>query len=157
MNKSQELVALTRDIIAAIRQFEGLLHEEADILASVEKDGLMEIADRKTRYADHLDQLVKRRARVMEGLGLQEGDPRQLLHLLESHDQVRLMTRDWDNALQTLKQCKQLNEVAGASIQSLARYTRRGLEILTGSEPHPTYGRQGQFVADTLGQERGTA
>lgn len=157
MNKSQELVALTRDIIAAIRQFEGLLHEEADVLASAEKDGLMEIADRKTRYADHLDQLVKRRARAMEGLGLQEGDPRQLLQLLESHDQVRVMTRDWDNALLTLKHCKQLNEIAGASIRSLTLYTRRGLEIITGAEHHPTYGPQGHFVDEAPGKERGTA
>ena len=105
MEESSEIVSLTRDIIAAVRQFEGLLREEASVLEQSTQDGLIEIAERKTRYADHLDLLVKRRAKLLTALGVIEGNEAELVTVLHSNDQARQVTRDWNEAVARLHQC----------------------------------------------------
>lgn len=157
MQNPSELVALTRDIIAAIRQFEGLLHEEASALELAGKEGLVEIAERKSRYADHLDQLVKRRGRLLETLGVQNGTETELVKVLHSGDQARQVTRDWNEAVRRLHQCKYLNDIAGATIQAQTRYFRRGLEILGGAASASSYGPAGDFVGESFAKELGTA
>ena len=157
MEESSEIVSLTRDIIAAVRQFEGLLREEASVLEQSTQDGLIEIAERKTRYADHLDLLVKRRAKLLTALGVIEGNEAELVTVLHSNDQARQVTRDWNEAVARLHQCKHLNEVAGATIQAQTRYLRRGLEILSGSVGVNSYGPAGDFIGESFAKELGTA
>lgn len=157
MPETPEIVGLTRDIIAAVRQFEGLLHEEASLLEQSSKDGLLEIAERKTRYADHLDQLVRRRARLLESLGVQEGSETELVKALRSGEQARQVTRDWNEAMQRLHQCKKLNDVAGATIQAQTSYLRRGLEIISGKSGASSYGPAGDFIGESFAKELGTA
>lgn len=157
MPETSDIVGLTRDIIAAVRQFEGLLHEEAGLLEQSGKDGLIEIAERKTRYADHLDQLVRRRAKLLASLGVQNGSETELLQVLRSGDQARQVTRDWNEAVRRLHQCKQLNDIAGATIQAQTRYLRRGLEIIGGSTSASSYGPGGDFIGESFAKELGTA
>ncbi len=157
MQKSSEIVGLTRDIIAAIRQFEGLLQEEASALEHPGKEGLLEIAERKIRYADHLDQLVKHRGRALNKLGVQDGNNGELLKILNSSDQSQQIARDWNDAVRRLRECKFLNDIAGATIQAQTRYVKRGLEIINGSSAINSYGPAGDFVCEDFAKELGTA
>ncbi|MFT5575373.1 MAG: flagellar biosynthesis/type III secretory pathway chaperone [Bermanella sp.] len=158
MQETSEIVDLTRDIITAIRQFESLLHEEASALELITRDGLIEIAERKTRYADHLDNLVKRRAKLLHALGVQDGNERDLVNVLNNGDQGRQITRDWTEAVRRLRECKLLNDIAGATIQAQTRYMRRGLEIINGSPAKNSYGPAGDFVGEqAYAKELGTA
>lgn len=155
-DKASELVNITRDIIAAIHQFEGLLKEESEALEKADNSSLVEIAERKNRYADHLDQLVRTRARTLANLGIEEGRHDKLADTVHDNNQLRVVTRDWDEALHTLKNCQRLNEQAGALIQAQSQRARRGLEILTGASAS-TYGPEGKHVEATLAHKLGTA
>ncbi len=157
MQVPNEFLALTRDIIAAIRQFEGLLCEEADALEDPARGGLLELAERKTRYADHLDALVRRRARLLANLGVVEGNESQLEEVFAGSHQARQLTQDWKAAIASLQQCKHMNDIAGATISAQTRYFARGLDIIHGTGTASSYGPAGNFDPEPAVKQIGTA
>ncbi len=157
MTRTTDLISITRDVIAAIHQFKGVLAEESDALAQSDKTALLEIADRKIRYADHLDQLVRVRSRMFADIGVNERDKNAVEALFNDHGQGNLADSDWNSAMQLLAECHAMNQQAGASIQAQAQFVNRGLEILHGKPRHATYGEHGMVVNDGCIKELGTA
>ena len=157
MTRKIDIVGITRDIIAAIQQFKGILHEEASALARTDKTALLEIADRKIRYADHLDRLVKARGRMFATLGVDESDASAVKSLFHDCGQQHVFERDWRSAMETLKECEALNARAGIDIQVQSSYVRRGLELLGGKPLHHSYGANGYYVDEGLATNLGTA
>ncbi len=157
MSRKIDIIGITRDIIAAIHQFKGVLAEEIDALSQTDKTALLEIAERKIRYADHLDQLVRTRSRMFESIGLDESDPQAVKSLFNDYGQEHILDRDWGGAMETLRECEQMNARVGIDIQVQSLYVRRGLEILGGKSLHHSYGSNGYYVNEGLATELGTA
>lgn len=157
VTQTTDLIAITRDIIAAIHQFKGVLAEESEALAQTDKTALLEIAARKIRYADHLDALVKSRSRMFRMLGVNETDRKAISDMFATLGQNRLFQQDWGQAMETLRECQELNQRANASIQLQSSYVRRGLEVLNGKPLHHSYSANGHFIDDATAKELGTA
>ena len=157
MTRTTDLISITRDVIAAIHQFKGVLAEESDALAQSDKTVLMEIAERKIRYADHLDQLVRLRSRMFTQIGVNEADKTAVKALFNDYGQRNLVDNDWQSAMKLLAECQVMNQQAGASIQAQMQFVNRGLEILHGKPRHATYGEQGRVVNEGYAKELGTA
>ncbi|WP_372765131.1 flagella synthesis protein FlgN [Litorivivens sp.] len=157
MTRKIDIISITRDIIAAIHQFKGVLIEEANALVQTDKTALLEIAERKIRYADHLDQLVKTRAKMFSSLGIDESDDDAVKSLFNDCGQVHLIDRDWHSAMTTLQECETMNSRAGVDIQVQSHYVRRGLEVLGGKPLHRSYGANGYYEDEGLATNLGTA
>lgn len=157
MTRKTDIISITRDIIAAIHQFKGVLDEEADALMQTDKTSLLEIAERKIRYADHLDQLVRNRAKMFASLGIDESDSAAVKSLFNDYGQTHVIDREWCAAMATLQECEVQNVRAGMDIQVQSQYVRRGLEILGGKPLHLSYGANGYYIDEGLATNLGTA
>ena len=112
MTRTTDLISITRDVIAAIHQFKGVLAEESDALEQTDKTVLLEIAERKIRYADHLDNLVRQRSRMFTQIGVNERDQPAVQALFHDYGQRSLADEDWQSAMQLLAECQALNQQA---------------------------------------------
>ncbi|MBB3046389.1 flagellar biosynthesis/type III secretory pathway chaperone [Litorivivens lipolytica] len=157
MTRTTDLISITRDVIAAIHQFKGVLAEETEALAQRDRTLLLEIAERKIRYADYLDQLVRSRSRMFTQVGVNERDQKAVEDLFQNYGQRRLVDEDWRNAMTLLAECHAMNQQAGANIQAQVQFVNRGLEILHGKPQHATYGEHGTVVNEGYAKEIGTA
>lgn len=157
MTRTTDLISITRDVIAAIHQFKGVLAEETDALAQSDKTLLLEIAERKIRYADHLDHLVRNRSRMFNQIGVNERDQKAVEQLFQDYGQRRLVDEDWRSAMNLLAECHAMNQQAGANIQAQVQFVNRGLEILHGKPQNATYGERGTVVNEGYAKELGTA
>lgn len=133
------------------------LSTEADSLKrSADSATISTIAVNKKTTVSQLDQFSKQMTQVLATEKLPMS-PIGMTEYFKKAEKVSLntsgSTRLWKEILSISKQCRDLNEKNGASINLLAQHTQRALQILKGkSQQATTYGRDGSTYNERVSQ-----
>jgi len=133
------------------------LTTEADSLKrNADSVTISNIAVRKKETVSQLDQFSKQMTQVLATEKLQMS-PTGMSEYFEKAENLSLNTSNsttlWKEILSISKQCRDLNERNGASINLLAQHTHRALQILKGkSRQATTYGPDGSTYNERFSQ-----
>jgi len=133
------------------------LTTEADSLKSnADSITISNIAVSKKETVSQLDQFSKQMTQVLATEKLPMS-PNGMTEYFKKAEGVSLNTSSstnlWKEILSTSKQCRELNERNGASINLLAQHTQRALQILKGkSQQATTYGPDGSTYNERFSQ-----
>ncbi len=133
----------------ALRAFVALLEQEQQVLLGTDTDPLLELAERKTRSADHLSELGRQRQ-------LQLPPGASLASWIEQHAPASAAV--WQNILTLAEQARQLNQTNGNLIQTRMRYNQQALQVLIGATQQASalYGPNGQTALPATGRALGS-
>jgi len=133
------------DRLAALTEsFHALLERELALLARWPIEGLNELAREKTELARQISLAEAERVSCLRQSGLDDTGLGGMQQLLGNSGEGRLLLQRWDDVLERIRRCHDLNLTVGASIQLQSRQTVRSLELLgTNRGISVTYGRDG--------------
>jgi len=133
------------------------LTTEADNLKhNTNSTAISSIAISKKETVSQLDQFSKQMTQVLATEKLQMS-PLGMAEYFKKAEDVSLnissTTNLWKQICSIAKQCRELNERNGASINLLAQHTQRSLQILKGKSQQATsYGPDGSIYTERLSQ-----
>jgi flagella synthesis protein FlgN len=146
MNARTELVkalaATVAEIAATAHQLQQVLQAEHAALIAADEHGLLAATAQKTQCLQRLDALEVERAHLL-ALCVDGGrsQPFAMTRALAERPDALLA---WEQAVQTLEDCRSRNQVNGSTVEARLRHVRRALELLTGaSTESDLYGRHG--------------
>lgn len=130
-----EETRLTMQLIELLKQ------EQAHLIAA-NIEGLMAITEEKSRAANEMNELAKRRYRCLATAGFdpQEGGMRVWLDTAAPKD----IAEAWNNLLTLAQSAKSLNSTNGLLIGKHMSRNQQALNILHGNQKNSFYGPNGQ-------------
>jgi len=110
---------------SALQAFVGLLEREQQILLAPDTEPLLELSHEKTRAAEALLALIKKRAQYLPA------ESEKIEAWLRSNAAVSLGV--WQDIQRMSEQAQQLNKTNGELIQVRMRYNQQALQALLGA------------------------
>lgn len=146
-----------RQVIAeetrAIQQFVDLLLVEQKALSSGDTDELPILAEKKTRLADHLNQLAEQRKTALSALGF-SGSRDDIAAWCAQNPTEHEVANTWTSVLTLAREARELNRLNGELIKLRMNSTAAALEALRASKSSlDLYGPDGQS-AKSVGHRR---
>jgi flagella synthesis protein FlgN len=124
LNASEIKTQLTEER-TALRAFIGLLEREQQILLSPDTEPLLDLATEKTRAAEALTALVKKRPQYISA------EPGKIEAWLRSNAAIALDV--WKDIQNMGLQAQQTNKINGELIQVRMRYNQQAVQALLGA------------------------
>ena len=134
-------VADLKSLLENIQNLSGTLHNclrnENQALTGKDYQALLTVAEEKQQLIDRLNELDQQRERYCA--------EREFGAFLNKLDNSQQLSGIWEKVRQTVKQCRDQNEINGRLLQRQNRITRETMELLTGRTPSSdtTYGPNG--------------
>ncbi|KRE90890.1 flagellar biosynthesis protein FlgN [Frateuria sp. Soil773] len=131
------LTAVVEDIRRAADELARVLEAERDALASADAAALDRIGSHKQQLMQQLEQYDAERVQLSEALPA-----------------AALLATRWQEVLQTLANCRQLNQRNGSLVAQRLEQVRRALAVLTGQPGDAElYGPSGELRARPRSQQ----
>lgn len=149
MNAAEIKTRLTEER-TALQAFVGLLEREQQILLSPDAEPLLDLSTEKTRAAEALTALVKKRAQYLSA------GPGEIEAWLRSNAAIALDV--WKDIQKMGAQAQQMNKTNGDLIQVRMRYNQQALQALLGASEQAAglYDPKGKASLPTSGRPLGS-
>jgi flagella synthesis protein FlgN len=139
---ARALVANVGEIAVAAHRLHAVLKDESAVLASADDAALLEITGIKTQLLQSLEVLESERMHLIGEL--RTGSRHAPFAMVRALTPYPAALTAWDDAVETLKACRALNEANGTVVELRLRQVRQALALLTGASPAAgLYGPQG--------------
>lgn len=123
-------------------EFEGVLHQETDILRGDDAEAIARIGNNRHGYVDSLSRLDAERNSTCRMLSFGSG-PGAMIRLLEWADPSGELKVRWSQNLDLARRCKVINDRNGAIVSAKLGRVQQLLGKLRGSTPVPIYSARG--------------
>ena len=139
---AKALVANVGEIAVAAHRLHAVLKDESNVLATGDDATLLELTGVKTQLLQQLETLESERMHLVGEL--RTGSRHAPFAMVRALTPYPAALTAWDDAVETLKSCRALNEANGTAVELRLRQVRQALALLTGASPGAgLYGPQG--------------
>lgn len=154
---SAALTTLLTDEIRSIEGFIDLLKQEEAALVATDLDTLLELINRKTEIATHLNTLVERREAAQKTAGMPPGGD-GMARWAALADPSGKVAGLWARLLTLAGQARDQNQINGKLIALHFQHNQRALAtLMAAADMATTYGRDGQQKGGGTGRLLGSA
>jgi flagella synthesis protein FlgN len=154
--KLADIAGLLSQELQTLESFVALLRSEQSLLASGAGEGLMALAEEKSRAAIELGRLATMREQELARLHLPPG--RAGMDAWTLTDAGSASQRSWDHLLVLAAEARAINETNGKAIALHMQHNQQALSVLmAAADKTATYGPDGQPLAGIGGRSLGSA
>lgn len=154
--KRVDIAGLLSQELLSLDSFVALLRKEQALLSSGASDGLMALADEKSRAAIELGRLTAMRDQELVRLHLPPG--RAGMDAWTLTDTGSSSQRNWDRLLALAADARAINEANGKAIALHLKHNQQALSVLmAAADRTATYGPDGQPQTGVGGRSLGSA
>lgn len=159
MNAAEgELIARVDSLVTLTHAFRELLQREHGQLAQWPLAELPDIVREKLALAARLQQAESERQRCLRAAGQERTDQTAMTTVLSGSATGRDALKRWLTLHDVARECQDMHQLIGASLNLQARQTLRTLEVLGATRDiSVTYGRDGQGRLAGMRQHLGRA
>lgn len=151
-----DIAGLLSRELPALESFIALLHKEQALLSSGASEGLMALADQKSRAVVELGRIADLRDQDLARLHLPPG--RAGMDAWTLTDAGSASQRNWDRLLALAAEARALNEANGKAIALSLQHNHQALSVLmAAADRTATYGPDGQARTGAGGRSLGSA